>query len=165
MTPGTNGTTRYTETRYGYGLSFDDSWAIEQDSVVSGTSVLTITNGVSDLTFTSIPVTENQTAGNALDQVIANLGRMPGMAGLAIVKSSSGDEIRSDGPITASALLGMTVTDKDGNESEVRYYVEARLITNQPAALVIIHSAPADQYADQISARIGVTTTITYATR
>ncbi|HQY31016.1 MAG TPA: hypothetical protein PK691_07005, partial [Thermomicrobiales bacterium] len=89
----------------------------------------------------------------------------PTLADVAIATDNDGDPIRSDGVRSSGVLVVAFGEDENGDDIELRYYIEVRAITNQPDGLLIIHRAPAESYTDEIGARTKITTTIVYPTR
>lgn len=155
----------YTDPRSGITLSYDDSWTVVQEATVNGVPTLLLDNGTSTLQFQTIPLAADRPLSGAVDDAIAAIAEQDGVISAEVATDLDGEPIRSNGVRQSSALVAVIVEDESGDEVEYRYYIEVRNITNQPDGLLIIHAAPADEYADQIIERGKVVTTIVYPVR
>ena len=139
----------YTSPDYGYTLSFDDTWSIVDQSEQSGTDVVRLNNGTSDVLIFGQAYT-----GTAQDCVESDIkffqDTTNGYTFDGTATDKDGKEL--SGELSAGGYYAVLwVTDKNGDAQTI--YVECRpIVEGESMMLIEQYTADAD-YNDQIAAR------------
>lgn len=149
-TPATAGAS-YSSPTFGYGVAYDETWSIADQSSKAGVDYLRLTNGTSTVDFTGAASTDTPAA--CVDAEIASYRGAVGYTAVQIAKDVSDKELRGVTGDAAWAVMWFTYTADGGTATDYTAYVECRPIETGASLLTIVQIVASAVYNTQIDAR------------
>jgi uncharacterized cupredoxin-like copper-binding protein len=136
--------------RFGYLVTWDDSWTVLERSTAPDEDRLVLTNGTSSVAF--IGHLDRGGLVSCLDNLVADFEGNPTMIRLSPAVDKDGNVIRGGDNSLAYAVLTYTYTPQNGS-TDYAVLLECRAIGTRGVVLQIVQAAPLADYNDQIAAR------------
>jgi hypothetical protein len=147
--PGVEGAS-YRSPSFGYALTWDESWAVQDAYAGPPDDGLTLSNGTSEIMMIGTQAFAGDRRG-CLRETVNLLTRT--WDDISRVSDNTGAPLAGEDESRAWMVVSARVADPESNLSQLLVYVECRNAAPDGATVSVIHSAPADAYEDQVEAR------------
>ncbi|HRA48018.1 MAG TPA: hypothetical protein PK819_08125, partial [Thermomicrobiales bacterium] len=142
--------TTYESPSFGFTISYDDTWEVTKDETEDGSDDFRISNGISSIQFLSYEY--DGSAEDCIAETLDSLNEDPDFEDVTIATDNDDNELQGtldDG----SAYVVVSLTYQD---SDLITYYQCSPIEEGTSIVKITHITAAEDYNDQIDARIAV---------
>ena len=147
-------TGRYESQEFGYALRYDDTWAVEDESVAEGFDYLRLGNGVSTVDITGLAT--DLTPEECVDDEFRYYEETEGYGDVQVALDVDDNELRGEDDGGFFGVFWFTFTPDEGEPLEYTAYVECLSLVEGESLLKIVQFVPFDDYNDQIEARVAL---------
>ena len=155
---GTGGDPTYTSPTFGYTLSYDRPWELEDEVSDDDGDLLVLTTQASRLQIVGNETRD--TPEECIDALIEDVEGDADVTEAEIAQDERDRDLRDDSDELSWVVLFFTLEGEGGEETELTGYYECRVIEEGESLLTVVHLAPSDDYNDEIENRTDVLDTI-----
>ena len=142
----------FTSPAYGFTIDIPSQWRIEDEELAGGDEILTLSNGISDVTIWATDAYQEGDLAGCVDFAAGESG-----LDLEIDINADGEPFRNEGRLEAYA--NFLYTDDNGNQ--MTHFVSCRHIVEGESVLIISQDVPYDEFANQRKFRAELEDSIT----
>ncbi|CAN5651558.1 hypothetical protein BH09CHL1_BH09CHL1_14690 [soil metagenome] len=149
----------YVSPTYGYSISYDDSWTLDQDDTEGGYDLLKLDSDGSTFYLEGYPDYDGDPE-TCLDEQIELTEQDPSVDDFEIIEDENGDPIESRSADQAFALVQVSVTTDDGETGDLVIYLECRPLIPDVAVIVISQYMSPSGYEDELERKDDIVDTL-----
>ena len=148
----------YTSPAFGYTLSYDDPWELDNEVSENDGDLLELISSGSTLQIVGNETRD--TPEECVDTLLDDLADNRDVSNDEIAQDEQDRDLRDDSDELSWVVVFFTLAGEDDEEIDITGYYECRVIVEGDSLLTVIHLALSDDYNDEIENRTAVLDTI-----